>query len=258
MTMIESVLHLFKIHRKMIFGNASVVVQNMLRKTPEPLNAVNVIPGSSVYQRLFMRDGMVLAESLEGVVASEGVGVVDRTLSGFLSDNGHKFFFSHMLHDSRVHFAVALQKAKYNVLSARTSSTLALAPDSKVALVHFYFSVQFAALKLRNMVNRFSEFLVDTGNGLVVGAKVVREAVGRLLLVEPLHDGNFHSDALQRLLFFTGLVPAPDVPPTGSRHLERTAKNTLLTPRKVSRATENVLPYLCHMDILLPYGYETP
>ena len=41
--MIESALHLLKIHRKMIFGNSSVIVQDMLRKTPKPLNAVDMV-----------------------------------------------------------------------------------------------------------------------------------------------------------------------------------------------------------------------
>ena len=39
LTVVESVLHFFKIHRKMIFGNPPVVVQDMLGKTPETLNA---------------------------------------------------------------------------------------------------------------------------------------------------------------------------------------------------------------------------
>jgi hypothetical protein len=79
-----------------------------------------------------------------------------------------------------------------------------------------------------------------------------------LLLIEPLHDGNLHSDALQRLLFSTAHVPTPDISPTRLRDLERTAKNALLSPQKVGRATKNILSSLCHMDILLPYGYETP
>ena len=37
---IISTLPLFKIHRKVVFGNTSVIVQNMLGKTPKSLNAV--------------------------------------------------------------------------------------------------------------------------------------------------------------------------------------------------------------------------
>ncbi len=41
--MIESVLHLFKIQRKVIFGNPSVIIQDMFPKTPKPFDAVNMI-----------------------------------------------------------------------------------------------------------------------------------------------------------------------------------------------------------------------
>ena len=41
--MIESILHLLKIHRKMILGNPAVIVQDMLGVAPETLNAVDMI-----------------------------------------------------------------------------------------------------------------------------------------------------------------------------------------------------------------------
>ena len=41
--MIKPVLDLFKIHRKMIFGNPSVIVQDVFGKTPKSFNAVDVI-----------------------------------------------------------------------------------------------------------------------------------------------------------------------------------------------------------------------
>ena len=74
--MIVSVLHLFKIRRKMIFGNTAVVVQNMLRITPKSFNAVNMIL-AFVSKRLAVVQPVVLAQPLQGVVAPEGVGVID-------------------------------------------------------------------------------------------------------------------------------------------------------------------------------------
>jgi len=255
--MIESVLHFLKIHRKVIFGNSSVIVQDMLRKTPKTFNAVDVIPGILADQGFVMVDGVVLPEPFQRVVASEGVRVVDRALPCLLSNDSHQFFFGHMLHNSRIHLAVALQKAKYNVFTCCTASALPFASAAEVTLVHLHLAVQFASLKLRHMVERFSELLIHAGNLLVIGAQVMREAVRRLLLVKPLHDGNFSADALQRLLFSTALVPASNVSSARLRYLERTAENTLLSSQKVGCATENILSPLCHMDILLPYGYET-
>ena len=71
--MIVSVLYLFKIHREVVFGNSTVVVEDMLGKTPEPLNAIDMILCSLVDQRFGMIHGMMLPESFEGMVAFEGV-----------------------------------------------------------------------------------------------------------------------------------------------------------------------------------------
>ena len=255
--MIEPVLHLLKIHREVIFGNAAIVVQNMLRKTPKSFYAVDVIL-ALIGKRFAVVQTMVFSEPLQRVVASEGVRVIDRSFSRFLSDNCHEFFFGHMLHHPRIYLAVPFQKAKHNVFAGCTPTTLALASAAEVALVHLHLAVQSAALKLRHMVDCLSKFLVDTGNRLVVSTEVMREAVRRLLLVESLQDGNFCSDSLQRFLFSTGLAPTPNISSTRLRYLERTAEYALLSSQKVGCATENVLSPLCHMDILLPYGYETP
>jgi hypothetical protein len=41
--MIKTILHLFKIHRKVIFGNPTIIIQNMLGVTPKSINAVDVV-----------------------------------------------------------------------------------------------------------------------------------------------------------------------------------------------------------------------
>lgn len=92
-SVIESVFHLFKIHRKMIFGNHAVIAEDMLGKRPESLNAVDMIFGSSVHQVfgvIGVIDGQVFAQSLERVVAPKSVGAVDRALSDLLPDNSHR------------------------------------------------------------------------------------------------------------------------------------------------------------------------
>src|SRR3989344_6155471 len=124
---IESVLNFFKIHRKMIFGNTSVIVQNMLRVTPKSFNAVNVILGVFVHQMFFVLHRVVLAQTFEGVVTSEFVRKVHRTLSRFLSNDGHEFLGGDSFNHSRVDPSIALQKAKYNAFTLRTTSALSLA-----------------------------------------------------------------------------------------------------------------------------------
>ena len=59
--MVESVLYFFKIHRKVIFGNTPVIVQDMLGITPKSLNAVDVVFGFLVDHVFGMIDRVVLA-----------------------------------------------------------------------------------------------------------------------------------------------------------------------------------------------------
>ena len=255
--MVEPVLDLFKIHRKMIFGNPAIIVQNMLRKTPKTLDTVDVVLRASVNQRFTMVERVMLAQAFQRVVAFEGVGVVYRAFPGFLPDDGHELLFGHMLHHARVDLAVALQQAEYNAFSGGASSALALAFAAKVAFIHFHFAVQFAALKFGHVIDRFAQALIDARDGLVVKAKVMREAIRRLLLIEALDDGYLRPYPFQGFLFPAGLVAAPHVSSGGFHHLERPAENTLFTPQKVGRAPENVLLSCNHKDILTPRGYET-
>ena len=90
--MVKPVLHFLKIHRKMVFENPAVVVQDVFGEGPETLNAVDVILGLPIHQTFGMGESMVLPQALERVVAPEGVGIVDRALSGLLPDDSHEFF----------------------------------------------------------------------------------------------------------------------------------------------------------------------
>ena len=255
--MIESILHLFKIHGKMIFGNSPIIVQDMLRKTPKALNAVNVILGVFVHQCFAMVQGMMLAQSFQRVVAPKRVRVIDRALSGFLPDDGHKLLFGHMFHHTRVHLAIALQKAKNNVFSCRASSALALASAAEIAFIHLHLAVQFTAFQLGHMIDRFTEALIDACDCLIVKAKIMREAVCRLLLVEAPDNSDLGANLPQGLLLSTGLVSAPHISSGGLTYFERTTKNALLTPQKVGRAPKNILFSSNHKGILAPHGYET-
>ena len=256
-TMVKPVLHFFKIHGKVVFGNPPVIVQDMLGKTPKALNAVDVVLGFFVHHVLGMIDCVMLAQTLERVVAPKGVRVVDSTLPGFLPDDGHQLFLGDMLHNLRIHLAIALQKAKYDVFALGPTASLSLASATKVALIHLHLAVQFATLKLGHMVDGLAQALVEAGDGLIVKVEVMRETIGRLLLIEALNDGDFGSYFFERLLFSTGLVPASDITPGRLVNLERVAENTLSAPQKVGRTPENVLSHLYHIDILVPYGYET-
>ena len=254
---VESVFHLLKIHRKVIFGNPAIVVQNMLSKAPEAFDAVDVIFGALVNERLAVAHGVVFAQPFQGVVAPEGIGVVHRTFSGLLPNDGHQLFLADMLHHSRIDLPITLQQAKYNVFALSAPSALTFASAPKVGLIHLYFAVELATLKLRHMIQGLAQSLVEAGDRLVIKGKVTSKAIRRLLLVETLDDGDLGSDLPQRLLFSTALASASDVTSRGLGYLKRATENTLSTLQKVGRTTENILLTIYHMGILTPHGYET-
>ena len=252
--MIKPILDLFKIHRKVIFGNSPIIIQDMFSKTPKPFNAVNVILGTFVDQVFVVRDFVMLATTFERIVASESVGKIDGTFSGFLSDDVHQFRSRHALNHPRINPAVALQKAKNNAFALSASSSLTFPFAAKVALVQFNLAGKLATLEFGRVINQLSHFLVNAGNGLIINLKIVREFVSRLDLVESLDDFNLSSELFYALL--PTALPAFNVSSLRPINFERTAKNTLPTPQKVGRTTENVLLPCNHMDIFSSVGYD--
>ena len=252
--MVESVFHFFKIHREMIFGNSSVIVQNMLRKTPKPLDAIDVIL-AAVGKGLVMVQTVVLAPAFQGVVAAEGIHIIDRTLSGMRPDMSHEFVGSHAFHHLSIDPTIAFQEPKYNAFPGYSPSTLALAPAAEVGLVNFNLAFQLSRLKLRHMVERLPQALIDAGNGLVIKANVCGQTIRRLLLIESGDDRDFLAQLPQRFLAFASATL--QITASGLRYRERTAKNALSPSQKVGRTVENVLFASNHKGILPPRGYES-
>ena len=254
--MIKTILHLFKIHREVIFRNPSVVVQDMLGKTPKSFNAVDVIL-ASVGKGFAVVQAMVLAPTLQGVVTPKGVGVIDRAFSGMLSDMSHQFIGGHTFHNLGIHPSIALQKAKYNAFAGSASSASAFASAAEIGLINLDFALELACLKLGHMIDRFAQTLVDACNHLIIKTKIACNAIGRLLLVESGNDTNLSAQTFERFLFSARRTPAFHIAAPCFANLKRTTKNALPTPQKVGRTVENVVFACNHKDILHPRGYET-
>ena len=255
-SMIVTEFHFFKIHRKMIFGNSAVIVQNMFRITPKSFNAINMIL-AVVGKRFAVVQSVVFAQTLQGVVAAESIGVVHRPLSRVGLDMGHQFVGRDLLHYFSVDPSIALQKAKNNAFSRRSAATLALSPAAKVGLVNLYLAFQLARLQFSDMIDRFAQMLIHAGHRLIIYAEIGSHAVGRLLLVEAGQDGNLAPQMFQRFLFSTGLFSTAHISTLRFTDSKRTAKNTLSTSQKVGRTIENVL--FLHNQAILYHrlGYET-
>ena len=253
--MIKSVLHLFKIHREVIFGNSSVIVQNMLGIAPKSLDPVDMVL-AAVSKGLAVIQAMVLAPALQGIVASEGVRVIHRSLSGALSDMGHQFISRHLLHDLGVDPSIPLQKAQNNAFPRGSPATLAFPSTTEISLVYLNLALESACFQLCYMIDRLAQTLVDAGHHLIIQTQVRSYAIGRLLLVETPKNTDLFAQTLQRFLFSTTLAPAFDIAAAGLVNFERTAEYALSPPQKVGRTVENVLLTSNHKGILTPRGYE--
>ena len=91
----------------MILGNPVVIVQDMLRKAPETLNAVDVVLAAR-RAGLAVIQAVVFAPALERVVAAKCIGVIDRSFPRRLPDMRRRFVGGHSFHQLGVHLPVAL------------------------------------------------------------------------------------------------------------------------------------------------------
>jgi len=197
--MIKSILHLFKIHRKVVLGHAPVVVQDVLGVAPKTFNAVNVVL-AAVGKGTAVVEAVVLAMALERVVAAEGVGVVHRAFARVLANVRHQLLGRHLLHHFGVDTSLAFQEAQHDAFSGSAATTLTLASAAKVGVINFNFARKLRAFQFRHMVDGFTQAVIDTAHCLVVHTQVAGDAVRRLLLVKAGNDGDLPPQLLARLL----------------------------------------------------------
>ena len=251
--MIKTILHLFKIHRKMIFGNPSIIVHDMLGITPKSLNAIDVIMAAMSKGAAVIK-AMMFAPTFKRVVAPKSISLIHRSLTSMLLDMGHQLIGRHALNDLGVYPAITLQKPKYNAFTRRPSSTLAFAAAAKVGFVNFNLALKLARFKFSHMIDCFSQTMIHSGYRLIVKANINGQTIGGLKLIEAGDNGDLLSQLLKRFLFLT--VGAFYISTPCPVNFERTAENTLSTSQKVGRTVENVLLTSNHKGILTPRGYE--
>src|SRR3989344_3483366 len=252
--MIKAILHLFKIHRKVIFGNSPVIVQHMLRKTPKTLNAVDMIL-ASVGKCFAVVQVVVLAEAMERIVTPKRIRVIHRALSGMFSDMRHQFLCGYLFNHFGIYPTVSLQKPQQNAFSGRSSTSLTLSSSSKVRFVNLNLAFQFTSFQFSHMIDCFTQLLVYSADRLIIRAKIACYSVRRLLLVEAGDNADFLSQLFEGLLFSTGHMLTPHIPAPRPIYLERTAENALSAPQKVGRTVKTIVSTSNHMGILVPAGY---
>lgn len=130
---VETVLDFFKVHRKIVFGNTSVIVEDVFGKRPETLDAVDMICGAFVDHAFAVVDGVMFAVATKRLVTSKGIRVIDRTFAGSGANMGHERVGGDILNHTGVNASITFQQAKYNAFPAAPRPRLPLHRPPKYA-----------------------------------------------------------------------------------------------------------------------------
>ena len=240
----------------MVARNTPVVIQHMLGIAPEALDAVDVVTRTAVDEGVPMTDHVMLAIAFEGLIPAEGVRKVDRALAGVRPDMAHEFLGGEVGDNSGIHAPIPFQQAKNDTFAGGTPAAFTFAPSAEVGFVQFDLAFEFTALEFRDMEQRFTQTLVNARDDLGIDAEILRQAVGRLQLIEAFEDLDLTPQLGEALALAT--VPAFHVAARRVEHAKRTAENALATPQKVGR-TGKMTRFPCnHKHLSYACGYETP
>lgn len=223
---------------------------------PKTLNTIDVVFGLIVYKSFGVIHHQMFTVSLQRLISTKRIGVIDRSLAGMRLDMSHERFCRDRLINLGINPSIPLQQAEYDAFSSRTTTALPLADSTKVRLVQFDLAGQLSALQLGNMEQRLAQPLIDSRNSLGIYPQITRQPVGRLLLVKPLQDGNLAAQLGKALLL--AAARAFYIASCGLRCFERTAKNALAAIQKVGRTTKYCMKPCNHKYLQKYYGYETP
>jgi len=241
----------------MVFGNASILIENMFGIAPKPFDAVNVILGlASTDKRFGMINRMMFAIPFQGLIAPKGIRVVDRPFPGLGLDVSHEFFGTDRLYYFGVDTGFSLQEPKDDAFTGSGTATFPFASSPKVSLIQFDFALEFSTLQLRQMKQGISQTLVHTRDDFDIDPQIFGQPIGRLELVEPLQNCNLSTQATEAFAFSTEL--AFHIPAACVQDLRGTAENTLAASQKVGRTTKNRVSSHNHAPVLAHPGYETP
>ena len=106
--MIKPVFDFFKIHRKMIFRNTSIVIQHVLGIGPESFNTINVILRLGKF--LAMANRVMFPQPFQRTVAAKGVREIHRAFPCSVSNMFHQLISCYRFDHTGIHTPIALQE----------------------------------------------------------------------------------------------------------------------------------------------------
>jgi hypothetical protein len=241
----------------MIFGDASIMIQNMFGIAPKAFDPIDMIfDFPPAHEHFGMVDRMMFAIPFQGAIPPKGIGVIHRPFSRFGLDMAHEFVGTDRFDHFGVNAVFPLQEPKHDAFTSRRSPTFSLSFAPKVRFIQLNLPLEFAALQLGQMVQRFSQALIHPSDDFDIDPQVLGQPIGRLQLVEALENHHLPSQTTQTFALPTELTF--HVPATGMDNLKGSTKNTLPAPQKVGRTTKNRVSSSNHAPVLAHTGYVSP
>ena len=199
---------------------------------------------------------MMLAISLQRLITTKAVGVIDRAFPGLLCDVLHQLGRAHPFDDARVNMAFSLQKAEHKALSGSSSSALTFALAAEVSFVQFDLSAKPPGLKLGGVLQTLSQMLRDARDCLLVQFQIRRQPISWHLLIEAFDNLKLTAQLRQRFLSLAARTF--NIATSGATDFEGAAENTLSAPRKVGRTTKMARFDCNHWHLAYASGYFSP
>jgi len=175
----------------------------MLRKTPESLNAVDVMMVPSPHQGFVVVDLQMFPELSQRVVTGKGIGVIDTPLPGLPANDPHEVRCRQCLDDFGVNLPLTLQEPQDHGFPCCASSSLALSLPPEVRIINLNLPAEFSPFQLALMVEENPDLSEDPGNCLVAQAILHGHLVRRTLFDKPQQNQEFSPQSFQGFLPFT-------------------------------------------------------
>jgi len=143
-SMIKSIFHFSHKENKVSLVSSMVHFQASFGKSPEILNAVDM--ASTPSQCLFVVDtDMAKPLKIKSIICSETIRVDPGKRFDMCLNRSLQCLLVKLRREYHLHFAIALQKAKYRYFTSSTSAALAFSFSSKVRFINFDFPRKLVA-----------------------------------------------------------------------------------------------------------------
>ena len=181
-----------------------------------------MILGSFIDKLFGVIDDQMLTKALQRLMASQGIGKVNRALVGMALDMGHPEPPPRPTLPPWYRPCHSAPEGKRRCFGSRTSFPLPLASAAKVGLIELNLTRELGAFQFCNMKEHHSQFLINPSNSLGIQAQITSQSISWLLLIKALQDTNLVAQLSQAFL----LTAEHAFNIATSRHysLKRTAK----------------------------------